>query len=136
MEEKRVSHTGASAVVSVVLLIAAFVMGFMAIQCLTTEMYKLYSTPYQGCSSRYAYYEKQAELKKAEAIAYQQNGQETLALNATITAENWQRNANEARSYINQHVTGAVALGVGTLLALLLAFRFYRMSVRPPEKKE
>ena len=86
MQKKAGLSRGTALGLAALLLVCGVVLGFMAWQCLTTDMYKLYNAPYQGCTSRYEYYEQQAAQKLQEAESYTALGQEALALNASLTA--------------------------------------------------
>ncbi len=93
---------------SVLLIVAAVLLGVLARQCVSTDMYRLYNDPYQNCSSRVAYYEARAA------------GLESKALSLENIALQWQSNAETGHAYLNQQNSGAIALGVGALVCLLL----------------
>lgn len=116
------------------LIVAAVLLGVLARQCVSTDMYRLYNDPYQNCSSRVAYYESQAQQKQADAAEARAAGLESKALSYENIALQWQSNAETGHAYLNQQNSGAIALGVGALVCLLLTAHLLLKSRKQAQK--
>lgn len=107
--------------VGLILLVLAALLGILCWQCVSTDLYELYSKPYQNCASRCEYYEKQAEGRFADAQREREQGRDAIAIGYENHAYNWQAMADEARGYLQKHRTGAIALGIGAGFMVLAA---------------
>ena len=105
---------------SLLLVLATVLLGFLAYQCVSTDQYKLYHDPYLTYSSRVEYYEAQAAQKEADAEQARAAGQDARALSYENTASVWRRNAEDGRDYLNRQHSGAISLTVGAVACLLL----------------
>lgn len=107
--------------ISLILLVFTLLLVFFAVNCVSTRMYELYSSPYKGCNTRYQYFEQQASRLMEDAQREREHGSEAMAMGYENRAYNWSIMAEDARSYVTQHNNGAIALGVGAFLLLLCA---------------